>query len=338
MEVYSSAFKHPHPGVVIIGAGAMGRALGLRFSERGFPVRGVISRSRSSAENLARIVGAPVASDRLSDLPADAPLVVLTAPDSQLADLGETLTGVARPWGRSVVLHTSGATPASVLDPLRAEGARTLAFHPLQTVTRDADASTLDGVTVGVEGDPRGVAAGIELAAGLGMRYLVVSADAKPRYHLAAAMASNLLVTLMGMVQEVLASIDIDRDEAMQILEPLLRGTLDSLARTSPEDSLTGPIARGDLTTLRSHGLALRKHLPHLVPAYAALSVETVRLAVRAGTLAPDRAEDVLLLMQRMVTTPLPGTTSAVPPDPDAPPYTTRAQAARRWPTSVEDS
>lgn len=306
MEVYASAFKSPRPGVAVVGAGAMGRALALRLAEAGYPVRGVVSRTRASAEVLARAVGAPLATDRLGEIPADAPLVVLCVPDDQLADLAETLTGAPRSWQGAVVLHTSGAAPASVLHPLRAEGARVLSFHPLQTVTRQADAQTLAGVTVGVEGEAPGVAAGIELAVGLGMRYLVVSAEAKPRYHLAAAMASNLLVTLVGLVQEVLASIDIDRSEAMSILEPLLRGTIDNLLATSPEEALTGPVARGDLSTLKDHGLALRKHLPHLVPAYASLSVEAVRLAVRAGTLAPERAEEVLTLMQRMVTTPLP--------------------------------
>ena len=319
MEVFASAFKTPRPGVVIVGAGAMGRALGLRLAEAGYPVRGVVSRSRTSAEALARAVGAPVATDRLGEIPADAPLVALCVPDDQLADLAETLTGAHRSWQGAVVLHTSGALPASVLDPLRGEGARTLSFHPLQSVTRDADAQTLAGATVGVEGSEPGRAAGIELAVGLGMRYLVVSTEAKPRYHLAAAMASNLLVTLMAIVQEVLASIDIDRAEAMSILEPLLRGTIDNLLATSPEEALTGPVARGDLATLKSHGLALRKDLPHLVPVYAALSVETVRLAVRSGSLAPERAEEVLSLMQRMVTTPLPGTTEAAAERPPAP-------------------
>lgn len=326
MEVYASAFKCPRPGVAIVGAGAMGRALGLRLAENGYPIRGVVSRSRSSAEALARALSAPVASDDVASLPADAPLVVLCVPDDQLLDLAETLAEVPRSWHGSVVLHTSGATPAAVLQPLVAEGARTLAFHPLQTVTRDADGSTLDGVTAGVEGGPQGVAAGIELAVGLGMRYLVVSAEAKSRYHLAASMASNLLVTLLGMVQEVLASIDIDREGAMALLEPLLRGTLDNLAHTSPEDALTGPVARGDLSTLRSHGLALRKDLPHLVPAYAALSVEAVRLAVRAGKLPPERADDVLHLMQRMVTTPLPQRTEPVP-EPVSEPHPARPPA-----------
>ena len=310
MEVYASAFKSPRPAVALVGAGAVGRALGLRFAEAGYPVRGVVSRTRASADALAAGVGAPVASDRLADLPAAA-LVVLCVPDDEVADLADSLARLPRTWQGVVVAHTSGALAASALDPLRAEGARTLSFHPLQTVTRASSAATLAGVTVGVEGEPRGVAAGIEVAVGLGMRYLVVSADAKPRYHLAAAMTSNLLVTLLAMVQEVLASIDIGREEAMSILEPLLRGTADNLLTSSPEEALTGPVARGDLATLKAHGLALRKDLPHLVPAYAALSVEAVRVAVRSGRLAPHQAEEVLSLLERMVSTPL-------PPRPDA--------------------
>lgn len=329
MEAYASAFKTARPGVALVGAGAMGRALGLRLVECGYPVRGVVSRTRSRADALAVALGAPIASDRLADLPADAPLVVLCVGDDELADLAEALASVSRPWQGAVVLHTSGATTASALDPLRAAGARTLSFHPLQTVTPQSDGAVLADVTVGIEGAPSGVAAGIELAVGLGMRYLVVSAEAKPRYHLAAVMASNLLVTLMGMVQEVLASIHIDREGTMAILEPLLRGTLDNLATTSPEEALTGPVARGDLATIQGHGVALRKDLPHLVPAYAALSVETVRLAVRAGTLSPERAEDVLALLQRMVTTPLPPRPDGAAPSP--PPFQRPLAQAHRW-------
>ena len=327
MDVFASAFPTARPAVALVGAGSMARALGLRLAEAGFPIAAVVSRTRAGADGLARLLGAPLASDRLGAVP-EVPLVVLAVPDDQLADLAETLVGAPRSWRGAVVLHTSGATAASVLDPLKAAGARTLAFHPLQTVTRDAGADVLEGVTVGLEGDAPGVAAGVELAAALGMRYLAIPAEAKPRYHLAAAMASNLLVTLVGMVQEVLASIDVDRDQAVSILGPLLQGTLDNLSESSPEEALTGPVARGDLGTLRAHGLALRKDLPHLVPAYAALSVEAVRLAVRAGTLSPEKAEAVLSLLERMVTIPIPQ--RPPPPSPGAP---AGDEAARGWPS-----
>ena len=298
------------PAVALVGAGAMARVLGLRLVQAGYPVCAVVSRTEARAGALADVLGAPVASDRLGDLPA-APLVVLAVPDDQIADVAGSLGKGGRSWAGAAVLHTSGAVPASVLEPLRVQGARTLSFHPVQSLPTGADASRLDGVTVGVEGEPPGVATGVELAAELGLRSLVVPAQAKPRYHLAATMASNLMVTLVAMAQEVLASIDVDRAQAVALLEPLVRGTLGTLAETSPEAALTGPVARGDLGTLQAHGRALREGLPHLVPAYAALSVEAVRLAVRAGTLPPDRAEGVLALMERMVTTPPPGPASA---------------------------
>src|SRR5690606_38072903 len=297
MSAYASVFKEARPGVAIVGAGAMGRALALRLQDRGYPVLGVVSRTRAKAEALAQVVGAPTASDRLFDLPPPARLVFVSVPDGAIADVAESLTGARHPWRETVVAHCSGSLPAAALEPLAAEGATVLSFHPLQAVSQEADARTLENVYVGLEGDAKAVAAGIELAVGLGLRYLVLTPEAKPRYHLAATLASNFLVTLLGMVQEVLVSLDIDRADGFALIEPLLRGTLDNLAHMPPEEALPGPVVRGGLETLRAHGLALRQRLPQLVPAYAALTVETVRLAVRSGRLDPKRAEDVLALM-----------------------------------------
>ncbi|MFN3597134.1 MAG: Rossmann-like and DUF2520 domain-containing protein [Rubricoccaceae bacterium] len=306
LDVFASPFRDARPAVAVVGAGAMGRALALRFDDQGFPVQAVISRTRASAEALARAVGAPMASDQLADIPAGTPLVVLAVPDDQLPDLAEQLTGALPSWRETVVMHTSGACPAAVLEALEAEGAHTLAFHPLQSVPAGASARALDGAYVGLEGAPRAVAAGIEVATGLGLRYFVLSAEAKPRYHLAAAVASNFLAALVAVALEILSSLDVDRRDGLAMLRPLLQSTLDNVARTSPEDALTGPVVRGDLGTLRAHGLALREHLPHLLPVYGALSVEAVRVAVRSGRLAPEQAERLLELVQRMLTTPLP--------------------------------
>lgn len=306
MAVYASIFKETRPATAIVGAGAMARAMALRMVEKGYPVKAIISRTLYKAEDLARATGATVASDSFVDLPADVQLIVVCVNDSALPYVAESMTGARHHWPDTVVAHTSGALASTVLEPLATEGASVLSFHPLQTVTAASDSSVLEDVYVGLEGDDKAVAAGIELAVGLGMRYIVLSQEAKVRYHLAATMTSNFFVTLMGMVQEVLGSLDIDREDGQAMMEPLLRGTLDNLGEASPEEALTGAVVRGDLSTLREHGLALRKHLPHLVPAYTSMTVEAVRLAVRSGRLDPDRAEEVLSLMQRLVTTPLP--------------------------------
>ena len=138
------------------------------------------------------------------------------------------------------------------------------------------------------------------------MRYIILTAEAKPRYHLAASIASNFLVTLQSLVQQVFQTLDIDRATAQEVMAPLVRGTLDNLAASSPEESLTGPILRGDLETVHKHGLALRRYLPHLVPVYASLAMETAMLAVRSSRLDPAQAESVVALLDKMVSLPLP--------------------------------
>ncbi len=317
MTAYAAAFSMARPSVTVIGAGAMGRALGTRMHERGYPVLAVLSRTRETAETLARTVEARVHSDKLHHLPPETRLVACCVPDGALAEVGARLSRVAHPWDETVVFHTSGALPASALGPLAEAGAKVFSFHPLQALTAEGKSSVLDGVYAGVEGEPPAAAVGIELAVNLGMRYLVLSAEDKPRYHLAASMASNFLVTLQAIVQRLLLSLGIDRATAQEVMAPLVRGTLDNLSTMTPEDALTGPIARGDLETVHHHGLALRQHFPHLVPVYAALALETVTLAVRSSKLGAAQAEEVVGLLNKMVTTP-------IPPQPAASVFTER--------------
>ncbi len=315
MTAYAAAFRDTRPATALVGAGAMGRVLAERLHAHGYPIVAVLSRTAESAETLARTVGARVHSDTLHHLPPETQLVACCVPDGALPEVGRRLSRVAHPWERTLVLHTSGALPADVLRPLAEQGARLLSFHPLQALTAESDASALDGVYAGIEGAPAAVAAGIELAATLGMRYLVLAAEDKPRYHLAASMASNFLVTLHALVEQVLGSLAIDRATAQEIMAPLVRGTLANLEASSPEDALTGPIARGDLETVHRHGLALRRHFPHLVPVYAALALETIPLAVRTGTLSPERAEEAAALLGKMVTVPIPPAAAGVEAD-----------------------
>ena len=61
---------------------------------------------------------------------------------------------------------------------------------------------------------------------------------------------------------------------------------------------LTGPVARGDEDTIRAHLDVLADETPHLVPLYAALSTEMVRVAVRGGHLSAERAEPLLHSLQ----------------------------------------
>lgn len=284
----------PWTDVAIIGAGAVGRVMAHRLVQCGYAVSAVLSRRREPAKALAEAVGAPVGSAAWEDVPFQVPLVLLCVPDDAITPVAWHLAALERPWEQVTVAHTSGVQTATALEPVAGRGASTLSLHPMQTFTLDSTPSELEGIYFGLEGNADAVAQATQFVRDLGAQALTVPTAAKTRYHLAGVLASNGLVALMGLANEVLASAGIDPEDRPALFEPLVMSTWANLADASPEDVLTGPVVRGDVGTVVAHLDALTTHAPHLLPAYAALSNEMVRLAVRSGRLPAERAEPLL--------------------------------------------
>ncbi len=294
------------PPVALIGAGALGTALGLALHAMDYPIATVLSRTHASATNLAgQLHPSVTATQRFTDVDPIVRLFSLCVPDDALADIALELARVRHPWEDCVVFHTSGARTDAVLAPLAMLGATTLSYHPIQTFVPPVDAKLWHGIYVGVQSQTRkGIDFGVRLAAGLGAKSVVLEADDKARYHLAAALASNAFVALMGMVGEVLASIGVDRPTGAAMMQPLIANTWANLQKSLPEDALTGPVARGDVATIRQHAAALQRHLPQLLPAWAALVNEQTRVAVRGSKLSPVEAEAVLDVLSQALAKP----------------------------------
>ena len=69
------------------------------------------------------------------------------------------------------------------------------------------------------------------------------------------------------------------REDGMRMLAPLVRTTMDNLAAAGPSHALTGPVARGDVGTVRAHLRLLDRESPRLAGAYRSLSLEALTLA-----------------------------------------------------------
>ncbi len=81
--------------------------------------------------------------------------------------------------------------------------------------------------------------------------------------------------------------------EAIPAVLPLVRGTLENLEQLGVAAALTGPIARGDVDTVRLH---LARLSPGERALYSALGLEALRLARAAGLDAHRAAEMEALL------------------------------------------
>ncbi|WP_103028953.1 Rossmann-like and DUF2520 domain-containing protein [Salinibacter altiplanensis] len=286
----------PTGPIAIVGAGAVGTTLARGLSANGRRIEAVVSRREEAARALADRVGAPVAGTTGETLPDTVRIVLICVPDHAIEDVAEALGRCDHPWAATVVAHTSGARTAAALAPLDQQGTATMSFHPLQSFTEMTPPEALEGIVVGLEGDAPALATGEALARALGAQPLRLTPDEKARYHCAAVLASNGLVALLAVVEEVLG--DLKGKEASasgaDLMGPLVEHTWSNLKGGRPPEVLTGPVVRGDSGTVQAHLDALEHGAPHLVPVYAALSTEMVRVAVQGEHLSADRAETIL--------------------------------------------
>jgi predicted short-subunit dehydrogenase-like oxidoreductase (DUF2520 family) len=110
-------------------------------------------------------------------------------------------------------------------------------------------------------------------------------------------MASNYLVTLINMVERLYESIGFNSEDALKSFWPLVKGTIKNIETRGTVQSLTGPISRGDIETVKKHIRALRDSLPEFLDMYGILGVSTVDIGIKKGTLTHERAEEIKSLL-----------------------------------------
>lgn len=271
--------------VGIIGAGRAGVSLGLALARAGYVVRVHGRRPKVVPPPLALTTG---------ELPAWLPetdVVVLAVPDDAILGLAADLAASRLIKETQVVLHLSGALGREALSPLEPSGAALGSWHPLQTLSDPQTApERLRGAVAAVEGDARAVEVGAALARGVSMIPVLIPADQKPRYHAAAVFASNFVVTLAGVAQRLFVSAGLTDDTARKALAALMAGALENVRAAGPQGALTGPVARGDVETIRRHLEALRGADAEL---YRTLS----RAALPLAQLDPERRRAIERLL-----------------------------------------
>ena len=286
---------HPHahgnagepPLTGIVGAGAVGTALGLAMSRAGWPIVAVSSRDPGRRERFRRLVPGVRAFSEANAVLDEVELVILAVPDDALAGIANEL----RLYSGQALVHTSGLLGAEVLAPARAAGTQIGAFHPLVAFADTERAvAALHGATVAVEGDDDLVALLADLAESLGAVAVRLAPGAKAAYHAAAVLAAGGVVALLDAIVRLGAVTGMDEAGALAVYLPLVRQTLDNAQALGVRDALTGPFTRGDVGTLEAHLVELRRDAPEVLDFYRAAGFRELAIANERGVLAPDVA------------------------------------------------
>lgn len=254
--------------VLVVGAGRMGSAIAAALRAAGASVDGPVGRGATGAAR----TGDP---DAAIDAGVAPGIVLLAVPDAEIASAASLIAP------GPLLGHLSGATGLDALAPHEA-----FSLHPLTTVAGTGHDfaggyAAIDG------GTERALDAARRLALALGLETFRVRDADRAAYHAAASIASNFLVTIEGLAEQLARTTGVGREA----LVPLVRAAVENWSERGAAEALTGPIARGDEATVERQRAAVSERLPAYLPLFDALVAATRELA-RSGQAAPTETAD----------------------------------------------
>jgi predicted short-subunit dehydrogenase-like oxidoreductase (DUF2520 family) len=132
------------------------------------------------------------------------------------------------------------------------------------------------GVPFAVEGDRTAVRLARRIVRDLKARAFTISKRNKPLYHAFGSFSSPMVIATLAMAERVAAAAGVPAHMQREVMLPIVRKTFSNYLEASAAKAFSGPIARGDVNTLRRHLRALRK-VSGAREIYVALAQSTLR-------------------------------------------------------------
>jgi len=264
--------------IAFIGAGKVGTAFGMYLKNNGFDVQGYLSRRVESSKRAAEFTNSKYFTD-IKEL-SQFDILFITTNDDEISKVSKRLVEESVLKPNQILIHMSGASSSELLEDAKKCGCFTFSLHPLQAFADIEKAvRDLSNTVFSIEGDAEKISVIEDILKKLGNKYFKINKDQKSIYHAVACVVSNYLVTLMEYGLNLFTTIGIDKDEGYKALLPLIEGTINNIYKLGTEEALTGPIARGDAQTIRSHIKSINNICPENLELYKEMGLKTIELA-----------------------------------------------------------
>ena len=268
----------------IIGGGRAGRTLARVFALKGvFSIGDLLDRSPEAGAEAVVFIGSGRTVVALAGM-RGADVWMLTPPDDQIIACGKELAASGLLKAGNVVFQCSGAMSSRDLAAAIGGGIAVASVHPLKSFADPAlAAQTFDGTYCAAEGDAAALAVLKPAFEVCGARVAEIDPAFKTIYHAASVIVCNYLTALLETGIRSYEKAGFKRDDALHVMEPLVRETLDNIFRLGTVDALTGPIARGDQAVVARQVEALAAWDPRVAAIYKELGMVAVELARAQG-------------------------------------------------------
>ena len=192
------------------------------------------------AKTLAQKVGCE-AIDDLKKLDKKGDIYIISVKDDAIASIID-----ATPSNRALWLHTSGSTPIEVFESKRE---RYGVLYPMQSFSKSRIVD-MSEVHIFIEGNCDKVTREInDFASSISENVHKATSQERQQLHVAAVFACNFANHMFTLSSEVLSEAGLPFDAML----PLIKTTVEKLDHMTPQESQTGPAARGDIKIIEKH-------------------------------------------------------------------------------------
>jgi predicted short-subunit dehydrogenase-like oxidoreductase (DUF2520 family) len=270
----------------VIGCGrAAGSLVRLWIQSQAINIGDVLNRSPDSSKRAVMKAGGGQAATCLSEMgPADYWLIGTS--DDQILNVAHEMAQTVSNLEGSLVFHLAGRYGLDVLSPLVKSGARLAALHPVRSLT-DASISIAEfaGTACVAEGSDESFELLEPLITEIEGSWLPVQAIDRGLYHASVSIISNITKSVVWKAQKWQRNAGLPAETAASVTHQLLQSTMDDLIRSGAKNSITGPVVRGDTSTIAAHIDAIRQSHPEDIDVYRVLARTVLELAQERGDL-----------------------------------------------------
>ena len=270
----------------IIGCGqAAGSLAGLLAQAGSVSIGGILNRSVESTRSAVRRVGAGTAVSSIAEM-GQADYWLIGTTDSQVQPVATALHSSGLNLEGALVFHLAGRFGLDVLAPLDDGNTLLAALHPVRSLTSSGlSIEGFTGTACVAEGADQALAALQPLVTSIGGTWLPVAEIDRGLYHASVSIISNITKAVAWKAQKWQRKAGLPEATAAAVTYQLLASTMEDLFRSGARQSITGPVVRGDTSTIEAHIEAIRASHPEDVEVYCVLARTVLELAQDRGDL-----------------------------------------------------
>ncbi|MEG2916926.1 MAG: Rossmann-like and DUF2520 domain-containing protein [Clostridium sp.] len=257
-----------------IGAGKVGFSLGKYFKENGILLSGYYSKNQNSSKEAANFTDTKQFLS-LKELVKESDGIFITTPDGEIQGVWNEIKELS--INNKLICHCSGLLSSEIFSDISKLGAYPYSIHPMFALSDKYNSyKNFKNAFITIEGHEKYIDELVTMIKNMGNQVKIIDKENKSVYHLASVMSSNLVLGLISNGVNCLKQCGFSEELAIDALYPLITNNIENIKASGTVKSLTGPLERGDLNTIKCHSSCLEGEDKNL---YKALNKNLLKVA-----------------------------------------------------------